>query len=497
MSIITSRTEENEEENRSSPIIGKVSIGKPADEPVLVDHAKGKITRFSIDLPNQDGGIQKGTKLKERHIDMLKEAGYREVQVLYGRSPDTLNHFRVLRKSNINSGYVEDPDLYDEYDLEPGENLTEIPIMLTSNEVNEVLKTRLMNYDRDANLVYCHSEDGYTAHRRRTDEDGNYLSSGAKFDMECLPFYWDDRVKDDTNDKTICPFRERKGQGGPECTFSGSLYFQILSDGGNFQLGRYFKIETTSSTVIKYYVNALNDIKDKMGEIAGEKKIDFIPLKLEIVREQATRPSSSQYDERKRANVYRTTISADKKYMKKYRDTVDEMKELINAYRSNPSSVTTEKVARDPADIPEEDLETDGEMDRFNSEFDPASHQEQLEEEGVLDAAEKAERDEDASETVSEQAGSQTSSTSSLEKESVETDEERGRRVQHLNNRMRRVPHSVFRNIVDKIDTVRSHPIESIEDRVDNILEDLTEEEKKENYDENIEFEEENDIDLL
>jgi len=218
---------------------------------------------------------------------------------------------------------------------------------------------------------------------------------------------------------------------------------------------------------------------------------------LEIVREQATRPSSSQYDERKRANVYRTTISADKKYMKKYRDTVDEMKELINAYRSNPSSVTTEKVARDPADIPEEDLETDGEMDRFNSEFDPASHQEQLEEEGVLDAAEKAERDEDASETVSEQAGSQTSSTSSLEKESVETDEERGRRIQHLNNRMRRVPHSVFRNIVDKIDTVRSHPIESVEDRVDDLLEDLTEEEKKENYDENIEFEEENDIDLL
>lgn len=490
MSIITSRQEKDDtNRNDESPIIGKVSIGRPAEEPVLVDYAEGKRTRFDINLPQ--GRISSGTELREHHIDKLKEAGREEIQVVYGKSPSTLDYFRVLRKSNINAGYVEDPEFYDKFDITPGETLTEIPIMLTNNSINEVLKTKLVNYDRDANLVFCHSNDGYEAERRRTDQNGNYLSSGETFNLECLPFYWDERVKDENNEKTICPYRETGG-GGRDCSFTGSLYFHILSeDGGGFQLGRYFKIETTSSTTAQYYVKSLNDIKDH-PLLDGQ--ISFVPLKLEIVMEQATRPSEGRYDERKRTNVPRTTISLDEDYLEKYEDAVNDMIKLVKRYRQKGAFVSGTQ-ATDPTEIPEEDMENEAEMHRWNAEFDPQAHEEQLREEGVLEVAEKAEQEVDDNETpVVETTENAVESDENFEKESVKTDKEYELQREQLINKARRMPHDRFKAFVDNIHQLDKQNIDQFDDRMDDLLEDIEEEEKEENYDRNTSYEDENDL---
>lgn len=473
MSVI-SKNRDNTSGASQSPVIGKVSIGRPASEPVLAEHSEGLKTRFKVEF--DDGtGIQRGKTIRKNHVQKMLDNGKREVQVMYGKSPTTLNHFRVLRKSNISDGFVEDPEVYDKYDLEPGDTLTEIPIMFTSENIDKVLQTQMVNYDRDHNCVFCSSEDGETATRRRTDGEGegegDYLPNGAKKEVECVPFYWDERVE--TGNKNICQFRETGGD-GRDCKFTGSLYFQILNEAGDFDLGRYFKIETTSSRTAEYYMDALLDIKNE----SQFERISFVPLKLEIIKEQGVRPGN-QYEDRKRASFFRTTISVDSRYVKKYKDVVKDMVQTMKEYREMNSDLGIS--TRDPTEIPTENAPAE-ETGRWESEFDPDQYQQSLEEEGLTEEAEEAEKEgpelpqfgeEDESDGGDKEAGEGMSGGAYDMKR------------QALINEARRLPPDKFDRFVDSLDKVSEDTIGKFRDRVDNLLGGLTEQEKEEHFEEN------------
>jgi hypothetical protein len=476
MSVISKQRNNNSKGARSqstkSPVIGKVSIGRPASEPVLVEHAEGLKTRFQVEFG--DGtGLKRGKTIRESHIKKMKKNGIREVQVMYGKSPTTLNHFRVLRKSNISDGYVEDPEIYDQYDLEPGETLTEIPIMFTSEKIDKVLQTRMVNYDRDANCVFCSSGDGETAMRRRTDgeEDGegDYLPNGAQKEVECVPFYWDERVE--TGNKEICQFRETGGD-GRDCKFTGSLYFQILNEAGDFDLGRYFKLETTSSRTAEYYMDALLDIKNE----SQFERISFVPLKLEIVKEQTVRPGN-RYEDRKRASVFRTTLSVDSRYVKKYRPVVQEMVQTMKEYREMNKDLGIS--SRSPVEIPEENAPAE-ETDRWESEFDPDQYQQKLEQEGMTEAAEEAELE-----------GPELPQITQEEAEADKEAQENGElsdgaydlKKKDLVNKARQLPSNNFDDFMDATDKINRKTIDWFVEKIEGALNHLTEEQKEENFD--------------
>jgi phage terminase small subunit len=485
MSVIANQRESQSKGARSqstkSPVIGKVSIGRPATEPVLVEHSHGLTTRFGESF--DDGTkISKGTTIRDHHIEKMQDAGMKEVQVVYGSSPTTLNHFRVLRKSNISDGYVEDPGLYDRFDLEPGDTLTELPIMLTSEKINDVLQTRMVNFDRDANTVFCSSSGGRRAMRRRTDGDadgeGDYLPSGAKKEVECVPFYWDDRVEN--GEKEICQFRETTGS-GRECQFTGSLYFQILNEAGDFDLGRYFKIETTSSRSAEYYMDALQDIKNE----SQFERISFVPLKLEIVKEQTVRPGD-RYEERKRASVFRTTISVDSRYVKKYKPVVKEMVETMKEYRAMNADLGIDSSS--PVEIPDENPAAE-EPDRWEAEFNPDNFQKKMEEEGITEAAKRAEEQGPETPQLNKDAGDGAGGEdASRPAESPDEALSGGAyelKRDDLINKARSLPPEKFDRFIESLDRVNESTIDKFRTGVERRLEGFSEEEKDAHFEAN------------
>jgi Asp-tRNA(Asn)/Glu-tRNA(Gln) amidotransferase C subunit len=451
---------------------------------MLTEHAEGFPLASQVTFG--DKKISKGTKLRETHINRLLEAGVEEVMVKRGAAPDMLDYFRVLRKSRYHEGYVEDPELYDKYDLEPGKSLTEIPIMVTSETVDQVLQTRLVNYDREENCVFCSSEDGQTAVRRKTtgekDGEGDYLRSGAKKEVECIPFYNDERVEKEG--KKICPFRSHDN-GGRECQFTGRFFFNILNEEGSFSLGRHFMLETTSESVIENYLNALvgpdNDsVKSTFGQIS------FVPMKLEVVRVETTRPSGKYEDgdRRRKTSVSRTALSVSDEYLEKYQEPVEEILDTIETYQR--MSVPGKDPTPDPTQIPEQDVMTGPEKERWDAEFSQEASQEILEDEG-LDGVEP---DEEAAEAGSVLADGSDNDSEEGEETSVTEYE---LHCQELVNRARQLPPDRYQKFLDNREKISPDTIGRFSEHLDKVLAGLSEDEKAEHYDQNVEAEEEMD----
>ncbi|MCS4157620.1 hypothetical protein [Salinibacter ruber] len=518
MSIIGSRMDHDESPRggkTESPIIGKVSIGIPADEPMLVEHAEGK--KLVSDVTFGNTKIPSGKTLQEHHIEKMQEAGIREVHVHRGRFPRTLNYFRVLRNSNISEGYVEDPKLYDKYGLDPGPGLTEIPIMLTSENIDQVIQTRLLNYDRSRSQVFCSSADGEEATRQRingddlTDHYENHAYTGGDVDINCAPFHWGDNtvpfseladragVDKDTifectpeeikaihearkpEEQQLCPYREYDQDGKQDCDFTGSFYFNILNEDGDFSLGRYFKLETTSSKVIeKYHESLLNPdtgIKQKFG------RISFVPMKLEILREKTERSGGRYEDGRIPTKVERTTLSTSEHLLDKYRPVIEDMLETLDDYRSMNSMVPGVDTGpsgdggpkRDPTDIPNEGLPDEEERRRWASEFNPEEHQERLKEEGVeTDIQEQPDAVSVADEGHSE--GEETGAES-------EGAYEWKRR--ELFTRARRLPPKRYEAFTDNKDRITKDNIDKWSSLLDEVLSEYSEEQISEHVDQN------------
>lgn len=485
MSVISKKRQKEQQDSKGarsqstkSPVAGKVSIGRPATEPVLVKHAEGLKTRFKVEF--DDGtGLSRGTTIRDHHVEKMLDMGKKEVQVVYGKSPTTLSYFRILRKSNISDGYVEDPALYDRFGLEPGETLTEIPIMLTSEDIDKVLQTRMVNFDRDNNCVFCSSGNGERAMRRRTDGpndgEGDYLPGGTKKEVECVPFYWDKRVEE--GDAEICQFRETGDDGQRECQFTGSFYFQILNEQGNFDLGRYFKLETTSSRTAEYYMDTLIELQDE-SQLG---RISFVPLKLEIVKEQTVRPGN-RYGDRKRASVFRTTISVDDRYLKKYKPVVKDMLDTIEGYQEMNSRLGINSDS--PVEIPEENAPAE-EPDRWEAEFDPDKLGEKFEDEGIADAAEKAEEQGPETPQITEEDGGGTSRGGASGRSENLSGGAYDLKKKDLINKARRLPPDRYDNFIDSANRINPQTIDKFRKGVEKRLDKLTEEEKSENFEVN------------
>ena len=324
------------DQRKTSPVIGKVSIGIPSDEPMLVnDRLVGK--KLARDLVLSKGrnpvGIGKGTVMTERHVQQVLDAGIDEVLVLLGAFPTRLDHFRLVRQAAHHGGYLFDPALYEKYGLDEG--FTECPIILTSNDIAKVVRSQLVNYDRAEKCVFCTSSDGETARRLQADpENGGYQE--GYYEVECIPFHDDPRRNEG---KAVCEFRKHGAK--LPCKFAGSLSFQILPKNPDvgFDLARYFKMETTSAESGAYWTkNLLDEVMTKFGRIA------FVPLKLAVVKENAV-----YYDgtARRDTQVVRTTISVDPEYLDRYLPVVERQLERLRTYRKMGSGFSTDEVALD------------------------------------------------------------------------------------------------------------------------------------------------------
>ena len=367
---------------KSSPVMGKLSIGIPSDEPALVgpDLIDKKLAKdIVLAKKPKPTGISRGAKLTAAHIEALQRAGITEVPVVYSAFPQRLDHFRLTRQATTYGGYLFDPAFYERYGLEEG--FTEVPIVLTSNDINKVIRSRLVNYDRAEKCVFCTSNDGETARRLQGDpEHGGYQE--GYYEVECIPFHDDPRKQ---QGKAICEFRKH-GAALP-CKFAGSLSFQILSPNPEvgIPLARYFKMETTSAESGLNWTKALTDETDGVLKHFG--RIAFVPLKLSVVKENTVYFDGNV---RKDTQVARTVISVDPEYLDRYQDVVDKTFGQIKTYRSMGGGWTAAGEApvldvNGDVDLVDEEF-TDDQVAAWTAEFNPRERQRELIADGVLTA---------------------------------------------------------------------------------------------------------------
>lgn len=494
MSILSSRFDKRHSARKGSPIVGKLSIGIPTDEPMLVgpNLIGRKLYREIIFDEAKKTGLRKGKALSEADVQELEKRGFKEVHILNGSYPQRLEHFRLVRRAESMPGYLEDPELYEKFGL--SDQPTEVPVMLTSEDIDSVLQTRLANFDRPNKCVYCSSDDGQTAMRRKKDSAGEYLESGEMFELECLPFYWDERVK--SGGKKICEYRKYGSDGQAQaCKFSGALYFVILSPDGHFDLGRYFKLETTSDKVAQYYINALLD--PEKGVIRHFGRISFVPLKLEIIKEKAIRPEAGKkWGERKETTVIRTALSVDDAYLDKFKEPVEKIMERIESYRK-----MNQRLGIDETLPPKENVIAD-EYEVWSAEFHPQGRQELMQEEGIdvknLEGDPEAEpvkvENKVSAETKSADraAAAETSSESSGdgyvgEMPVTQAEEAYQLRLKNLEAKAMRLPAEKFNSYRGNTHKITPENIQQFEDYVDKLLAKVPEEEKADNFNKNAE----------
>ena len=475
MSVLRKRFEERNAESdtrKQSPVIGKLSIGIPSDEPALVNESLVGL-KLGKTVKAGDDAIMAGKKLTEKHVQKLKDAGITEVKVVHGSFPTRLDHFRLVRQAETFGGYLHDPDLYEKYGLEEG--FTEVPIILTSNDIDQVLQTRLVNYDRSNKCVFCHSNDGEIARRRQMDpETGNY--DEGFISVECVPFYDDERVV--TKKSPLCQYRRRGAS--LACKFSGSLFFQILPEDPamGFDLARFFKMETTSDKTANYWLNALIDPME--GVVAHTHgNIAFVPLKLSVVKENAVYRGA---DGLKDTQVVRTTISVDQTYLDKYKPVVEKALERIEWMRKVSSSVggSSVKVGPSGIEIPPED-HTEEDVEAWVAEFDPQERQKQLIAEGVLTREEVEEEAERRDEIVSLPK----SATARARMEKAQEANAFELQKQALDVKARSLSADDYAAFLENVDGLKPAHARHWDKRLDDLLSKMTEEEKATNFETN------------
>lgn len=434
-----------EDNRRESPVVGKISIGIPAEEVVLVGpEAVGLKSRWDVKFTKQQGGVRKGAIITEAHVKALQKEGIEEIEVVRGAAPSRLDHFRVVRRPKNSAGYVYDPEIYKKYGIE--EKPREMAIMVTSEELDKVIQTSMLNWDQANNCAFCRSSDGETAQRRIPDGDG--YAAGMN-QVECIPFFDDDRVR--FHNKPVCQYRKRDTNMGKPCQYRGAIYFQILStnEDAGLELGRLFKMETTSFPASRHWLNGLEEAKKKVG------RYSFVPLKLSLVKEATTRPGG------KKTEVFRTAISVDEDYLRIYQPVVDRMLDLLKSYRDRNEFIIGD--ASDPTDIPIEE-ETPEEMDKWMSEFNPDAYKQKLEKEGFPTGGEGDEND-----VFTASVGNSEFSLRQME----------------LVNRAKRLPSNTFKKFYANRSQISEENIDSWSNRVDKLLKSISEEEKEANYSEN------------
>lgn len=406
----------DEDQPRRAPVHGKVSIGVPTDELVLVKGNEAALVGKTI--RRGKAGVPDGMLLKERHVEMLVKAGVTEVEVTHGNFPSRLDFFRILRRADSDrSQFVADPDLNEKYGL--GERPTSIPVVLPIDSIEKMAVGGMKNYDRRNNRMFCSSSEPPVAMRA---EIRNRQYTGQYTEVECVPTYglaskWG---------KHICPFRSKDTEEGKmlPCKPNFVFYFNILThDPEDFDLGSFFKFETSSIESGMNIMATLREAKRQFG------RINWVPMELQIFEREKATPGGMK------SKVPIVTLAMPTKLMLRYQDTVDSIRKLIEAYSLN-TDIEIEDVVNEEA---------------YDAEFRPEVRNQVLAEGGtVFD-----EPDEPA-----------------LDKTAIAA----------LDGQAMQLPVDQFHNYVSRRDSITDENIESFRSHVTNLLNDLDEEAKAENF---------------
>jgi hypothetical protein len=342
-------------------VAGRVSIGIPVKEPVPVGPA---MIGCRAARAHKKLGIRKGHTFGKDDVKRLQANGVTEYYVVHGRSPDQLKHFRLMRRSDEYTGeFVEDPSLYDQYDLP--KKPTRIPIIFPIHNEDRVLIENMRNWDNRNGKMFCSSGDfrfgeseeehferirngGMTA-RRAVIENGNY--TGKYKEMACSPFY--------KTGRNICPFRDHssKKRAALPCQYRMRLFFNILSeDPSTIDFGAFFKFETSSPNSGKQIKNTLRDMYDKYGTIG------FVPCELVL-----------QFDKRVSPEGHKTeqptvSISASFEVREKFQEVVNRVRKVDQMYMRKDIRV-----------------EDDTSQEAIDNEFRPEMEAEKMAREGLIE----------------------------------------------------------------------------------------------------------------
>ena len=425
---------------KSHSVVGKVAIGVPVDEPVLVSDA---IVGLKVSGDYVPARVRSGTTLQQKHVDALVAAGVKEVHVVYGGFPQKLEHFRITRRSDLFPGkFVADPAINESAGLDLTPRV--VPIIFPIDDIERVLLRRMKNYDAKNGRMFC-SSDGETYNRAVIEEKkytGDYKTG------VCVPQYGDVRGP-------ICPFRDKQTSAGSAlpCKFAGSLYFNLLSkDLSRIDLGQFFKLETTSIPSAEYLINGLLNIRRQFGTIA------FVPCQLEIRQEEAVTPGGTK------TIVPRIGISSSLWLQREYREVIEEMREIMSFY-----AVTDEII---------------DEIDEaaFDSEFRPDVRRAELAQSGLLDGADAAKAIQQA--PASMVAGDAVAGADDLV-EMLVYGEEFSIRLQALDTLARQLTRKQYRAYLGTRDRVTPASIAKFEKAARAQIDTLTENEKQSNFDSN------------
>lgn len=409
-------------------IIGKVSIGTPIKEPMpLSEEMIGKkAARASKRL-----GIRKGKKIEKSDLKRMHRKGVEEYFVIRGRAPDQLDNFRLLRRSDEYKGeFVEDKGLLEKYEL--GKDPTSIPIVFPVGDKDRIFVDNMRNWDAQNSKMYCRSDDGETA-TRKVVENGNY--TGKSKEIECIPNYGDDRGQ-------ICPFRDHNSKLHDKmpCKYRVRLFFNILTkESSTFNLGSFFKFESSSTNTGQQIEESLDDMIDHFGTLA------FIPCELQLKFDKRTTPDGHTTEQPSVA------LSIDMGLLEEYRETISNIKSVIDTY-----SVDIE-------------IEDDTSEEAVDSEFRPDVERRKLESEGLLDKEGEAEEDDI------------TSDVNTLHLAEDPTFEEK---LQHINALALQLPKDRYESFKSKRGNLTPENIDGYIKNTKNFLRNnFTQEERRENAD--------------
>ena len=408
-------------------VIGKVSIGTPLKEPMLVGD---DMVGLKAAEPINELRIRKGRKIKERDVERMKKKGVEELFVVRGRSPDVSKHFRLMRRSDQYQGeFVEDPSLNEKYGLP--KHPTKIPIIFPINDKTRVFKDGMRNWDAKSKKMFCQSHNLRDA-KRAVVKGGEY--TGQHKEIDCVPFYRDQR------DLPICPFRDHDSekQSVLPCKYRMRLFFNILTnDIETFNMGSFFKFESSSH-------NTGQQIEGTIDDMLSNKqfgKLSFIPCELELKFDKRVTPGGHKTEQPT------VNLSLGFKLLSEYRELVNEAKEIVSTYGL------------------EVNIQDDTSQEAIDSEFRPEVERRQMIEDGLFDE-EKQNHLEDAS-LLEENTGF-------YEKK------------KHIEALARRLDQEDYESYVARKDKLSPDNIDKYIERTERYLDkNLSQEEQEENFEQN------------
>lgn len=323
--------EQKEGSTRRASVNGKVSIGIPTDEIVLITGDYSRLIGKTI--RKGKAGVPDGMILARRHIEMLLKEGETEIEIDHGGFPERLDYIRVWRRADSDrSRFVFDPKLHRSLGVD--EKPRSIPIVLPINSIEKMAGGGMRNYDRTQNKLFCCSTNPPLGVRAIVD---NGVYTGNRKEVQCVPTYGHAAEFG----APICKYRNKRTKAGRllPCKPNFTFYFNVLTKNPeSFDLGSFYKFETTSIESGMNIMATLEAVQKRFGHV------DWIPMELEVIQRKKVTPDGPT------SKVPIMSLGVPTRLLREYADTIKSIKEILDVYSLTDDIIIEDEINEEAFD---------------------------------------------------------------------------------------------------------------------------------------------------